>query len=92
MPIITEPEAELSLELLEPQGLEVITGDSRIQLVGSTRIDALVTVNDSVVEPDVGGLFAFGVDLEEGPNIIEIVASISSGDQKDLVLVVVYSP
>ena len=78
--------------MLEPQGLEVITGDSRIQLVGSTRIDAVVTVNDTVVEPDVDGLFALGVDLEEGPNIIEIVASISSGDQQDLVLVVVYSP
>ena len=92
MPADAEPEPELTLELLEPGELEVITEESRIELVGSTRVDAIVTINETVVEPDGDGLFSLTVDLEEGPNIIEIVASVASGEQKDLVLVIIYIP
>ncbi len=91
-PAPADAESELTLELLEPEDLEVITEEPRIEIVGSTRIDAVVTINDTVVEPDGDGLFSLGVDLEEGPNLIEIVASVASGEQKDLVLVVVYLP
>ena len=91
-PVVAEPEPELILKLLAPEELEVITEDSRIELVGSTRLDAGVTINDTVVEPDSDGLFSLGVDLEEGPNLIEIIASVASGEQKDIVLVVVYIP
>lgn len=89
-PVAAEP--ELTLELLDPEDLEVITEEPVIEVVGSTRVDAVVTVNDTVVEPDGQGLFSLGVDLEEGPNLIEIVASVASGEQTDLVLVVVYLP
>ena len=92
MPADAEPEPGLTLELLEPGELEVITEEPSIELVGSTRVDAIVTINDTVVEPDGDGLFSLTVDLEEGPNIIEIVASVASGEQKDLVLVVIYIP
>ena len=91
-PADAEPEPELNLELLIPKELEIITQESRIFLVGSTRVDAVVTINDTEVEPDGDGLFSLGVDLEEGPNLIEIVASVASGEQKDLVLVVIYIP
>ena len=87
-----DAEPELTLELLVPEELEIITEESRIELVGSTRVDAIITINDTVVEPDGDGVFSLGVDLEEGPNIIEIVASVASGEQKDLVLVVIYIP
>ena len=87
-----DAEPELTLELLQPEDLEVITEQSRIELVGSTRVDAVVTINDTVVEPNGDGLFSLAVDLEEGPNLIEIVASVASGEQKDLVLVVIYLP
>ena len=92
VPADVEPGPELTLELLEPSDLEVITEQSRIVLMGSTRVDAIITINDTVVEPDGDGLFSLSVDLEEGPNIIEIVASVASGEQKDLVLVVIYIP
>ena len=87
-----DAEPELTLELLQPEELEVITEESTIELVGSTRVDAVVTINDTVVEPNGDGLFSLAVDLEEGPNLIEIVASVASGEQKDLVLVVIYLP
>ena len=55
-------------------------------------MDAVVTVNDTLVEPNIDGRFSLNVDLEVGPNIIEVVASVASGDQEDLVLVVIYLP
>ena len=87
-----DADSEFTLELLEPDDLEVITEESRIEVVGSTRVDAVITINDTVVEPDGDGLFSLGVDLEEGPNLIEIIASVASGEQLDLVLVVIYLP
>ena len=52
----------------------------------------MVTINDTVVEPDIDGEFSLDVPLEEGPNIIEVVASVASGEQMDLVLVAIYLP
>ena len=80
------------MQLLNPAEDEVISEDPSIEVVGRTRIDAMVTVNDSVVEPDVDGQFASTVQLEEGPNIIEVLASIATGEQLDRVLVVIYIP
>ena len=92
VPADAELEPGLTLELLEPEELEVITEESTIDIVGATRVDAIVTINDTVVEPDGDGIFSLSVDLEEGPNLIEIIASVASGEQKDLVLVVIYLP
>ena len=60
--------------------------------MGRTRVDAVVTVNDTVVDPDGEGQFSSMVELEEGPNIIEVVSSIANGEQLDMVLVVIYLP
>lgn len=89
-PAATEP--GLNLNLVSPENTEVITEEPSIEIVGATRVDAVVTINDTVVEPDGDGLFSLRVDLDEGPNLIEIVASVASGEQKDLVLVVIFLP
>ena len=89
-PVATEP--ELFLQLVNPESSEVITEEPSIEVVGRTRVDAVVTVNDTVVDPDGEGRFSSIVDLEEGPNVIELVSSIATGDQLDLVLVVIYLP
>ena len=85
-------EGELFLHLEQPEEFEVLTAESILEVVGRTRIDALVTINDTIVEPDIDGRFILDVDLEEDPNIIEIVASVASGEQKDLVVVAIYIP
>ena len=87
-PVATQ--GDLFLQLVNPPEVEVFVSESPINVVGRTRVDAVVSVNDTLVEPDIDGEFSLIVDLEEGPNIIEIVASVASGEQKDLVLVVVY--
>jgi len=64
----------------------------KLTLVGRTRVDAAISVNDSLVEPDLEGRFRQEVDLEIGANVIEIVVSVASGEQKGLVLTVIYLP
>ena len=82
-------DGDLFIQLVEPADLETISDEATFRVVGRTRIDAIVTVNDTIVERNIDGTFSLTVDLVEGPNIIEIVAS---GDQKDIVLVVIYLP
>ena len=89
-PVATE--AEFFLQLVDPVDLEVITEESPIAITGRTRVDAVITVNDTAVEPDGEGVFTSEVELEEGPNVVEIVSSVASGEQLDLVLVVIYTP
>ena len=89
-PVATE--GDLFLQLISPPELEVFTETGTLTVVGRTRVDAVVTINDSVVEPDIDGEFSLDVPLEEGPNIIEVVASVDSGEQLDLVLVAIYLP
>ena len=83
---------ELFLQMVEPVELEVFTDLGSMTVAGRTRVDAIVTINDTMVEPNIDGEFSLDVPLEEGPNIIEVVASVASGEQMDLVLVVIYLP
>ena len=89
-PVATE--GDLFLQLISPPELEVFTETGTLTVIGRTRVDAVVTINDSVVEPDIDGEFSLDVPLEEGPNIIEVVVSVDSGEQLDLVLVAIYLP
>ena len=83
-------EGNLFLQLIEPAETEVITGLPSLTVVGRTRVDAVVTIDDTWVEPNIDGEFALEVPLEEGPNIVEVVASVATGEQMDLVLVAIY--
>ena len=85
-------EGELFLQLVNPPEPEVFTDAGTLSVVGRTRVDAVVTINDTIVEPDIDGEFSLDVPLEEGPNIIEVVVSVASGEQMDLVLVAIYLP
>ena len=89
-PVATE--GELFLQLVEPTETEVFTDAGSLAVAGRTRVDAVVTINDSLVEPNIDGEFSLDVPLEEGPNIIEVVASVASGEQLDLVLVAIFLP
>lgn len=89
-PLATE--GEFFLQLVEPTEAEVFTDESSLKVIGRTRVDAVVTINDTLVEPSIDGVFSLDVGLEIGANIIEVVASVATGEQMDLVLVVVYLP
>ena len=80
------------LELETPDGLDSVVTQSSIAITARTRIDALVTVNQDPVEPDMDGRFSHEVQLNLGHNLVEILASTSEGEQKALILAVIYTP
>ncbi len=87
-----DPLGEFFLVVEEPAETDSIITESSIAVVGRTRLDAAVSVNDVFAIVDAEGRFSVDVDLEEGPNIIEVVASLETGEQFDQILVVIYSP
>jgi hypothetical protein len=61
-------------------------------IIGRSRIDAFVTINDQIVDVDENGRFTLDVQLEEGINIFEVVSSVSDSESLDEVLTVIYAP
>ena len=82
----------LFLQLDSPATSDMFVSESSLEIAGRTTVDALVSINDAVVEVDGDGRFVTAVDLEEGPNVVEVVASNAAGEQFDEVLLVIYEP
>lgn len=80
------------LEILSPEEDPTFAESSTFTVFGRTRVDAAVSVNDELVDVDQDGIIEAEVSLEEGPNVIEIVASISGGQEESAVLTVFYIP
>ena len=80
------------LEIIQPAEAEVVVDTPGFTVVGRTRADAVVSVNDTLLEPGVDGRFSLDLVLDVGPTVIEVVASIATGEQLDEVLVAIYAP
>ncbi len=80
------------LHISEPEDGEAFVSTSTFDVVGRTSVDALVSVNDEFPEVAVDGTFTPTVTLEEGPNIVEVVASTAAGDESSIVLLIIYEP
>jgi Glucodextranase, domain B len=85
----------LFLEITQPvDGAQVST--SAVLVTGKTIKDAVVSASaDDVVEianVDQNGNFSVTVNLEEGPNIIEVIASDQQGNEKSSNIAVIYLP
>jgi hypothetical protein len=52
----------------------------------------VVSVNDEILIAGADGLFQVAVALEEGPNLIEVVASDALGSETAFDLLVTYQP
>ena len=61
-------------------------------IVGLTRVDAAVTVDDEFLEVDENGRFEITVQLTEGPNFIEVVASVGAGEEEFAILIISFEP
>ena len=80
------------MRVTEPASTEVITDGTNIEVRGRTRVDAVVSINDTIVQPDSTGTFWWVVGLDPGVNTIEVIASVLSGEQEWVVLTVVSVP
>lgn len=88
---LVDPTAGLPFTLLYPlDGQEV--SEPSITVLGVTLPDAVVGVNDIPAEVDGSGIFSVAVDLEEGPNLLEVVAADFEGNVRFQTSVVFYLP
>jgi hypothetical protein len=67
----------------------IFVTEPTVTLVGRTRIDAAVTVDDTFLEVDDDGQFEITLELEEGFRIVEVVASVSDAEDS-IVLTIAY--
>ncbi len=63
-----------------------------IAVAGQSSPGAVVSVNAELADIDAEGNFRYTAHLDEGPNILEIVASDDSGKEASAVLRVIYEP
>lgn len=71
---------------------ETIVSVPSIAIVGQTTPGAVVSVNGDLVDVDAAGRFQKTIQLDEGPSVIEIVASDLSGSEANVILSVIYEP
>jgi hypothetical protein len=91
-PTPTPAPTEFILQIEDPVDAEPITSSATLTVRGRTRADAAITVNDTFLTPDIDGIFSVDLTLEIGANIIEVVASIETGEELSAVLTVIYIP
>lgn len=85
------PTAGLPFTLLYPlDGLEV--SQPVLTVVGVTRPDAVIGVNEVPAEVEGSGIFTARVVLEEGANLLEVVAADFEGNVRFQTAVVFYLP
>ncbi|MCI0887531.1 MAG: hypothetical protein J4N30_04925 [Chloroflexi bacterium] len=83
---------ELFLEIISPAEEVVFVESPIFVLTARTVIDAAVSVNDDLLDVDEEGIVQTELTLEEGPNIVEVVVSLSGGQEKSAVLTIFYLP
>ncbi len=85
------PESGFFLTVTQPIDESIINAD-KVEVIGITVPSAVVSVNGNLAEVDEEGNFTMMVVLEEGPNLIEVIASDSEGNQESRTLVIIYAP
>lgn len=88
-------ETVFSLEISQPLNEAQVAADT-VVVIGRTAPNAVVSllVNEEIEIADVdqNGNFSVTITLEEGPNLIEVIASDQYGNEDSITLVVSYVP
>lgn len=91
-PKVTSPNyQEIPLEILSPKDQAFVSSD-RITVSGKTKPKSDVVVNDQEIKADNNGNFSTQVTLDEGENIIGIVAYDENGNYAEKEIIVTYEP
>ena len=79
------------LEVHSPFG-DTVVNSNLLQVSGRASPGASVSVNGRMTSRGEEGVFTIDLDLTEGPNLVEVIASGLSGDHKEAIFLVVYAP
>jgi len=80
----------LTLTIDSPQDQATVS-DPNMDVKGKVSEDAVLTINDEIYDLKAGE-FTQSVQLTEGLNAIQIVASDMAGNEVDLILTITYQP
>ena len=85
--------AELILEVNSPRDNTVVRLDT-ITVEGLSSPDATISVNGRLAIPAPYGRFSTDLSIaeEDNPLLIEVIATSISGERRDIVLTVIYTP
>jgi len=86
-----EPSGTLWLQVLSPQD-EAVVNTPQVDVIGSAPAGAVISVNDEILIVGDDGQFKTTVSLDEGPNLIEIIASDDNGNETSFILTIIYEP
>ena len=75
------------LKVTEPQDAANLN-TSTVTVKGQTKPGATVNVNDEVGVADASGNFSVAIELEDGPNAIDVIAVDDSGKEGEILLLV----
>ena len=77
--------------ILSPPDNAVVNAP-QVEIIGQTAPDVVLTFNDEIVVAGPDGAFTATVPLDEGPNLVQMVASDAEGDETTFELTVTYEP
>ena len=79
------------LYYLSPLDEDVVT-TPQVDVTGSAPAGTVISINDQILTVGIDGQFKTTVTLDEGPNLIEVVASDENGNEMTVLLTVTYEP
>lgn len=88
-PVLAQTSGALTVQVFSGADVEVNTPSYTV--TGKAPAGTVLTVNDDIALVDQSQAFAVPVGLDEGPNLIQIVASNTAGDEVDFMLTVTYT-
>jgi hypothetical protein len=83
--------AGLWLQVLAPLD-EAVVNTPQVDVTGSAPAGAVVSIDDEILIVGSDQQFKTTVMLDEGPNLIEVIASDESGNELSVLLTVTYEP
>ncbi|MBI4301101.1 MAG: hypothetical protein HY664_00660 [Chloroflexi bacterium] len=87
----TSKTGALFLDITQPEDESIVTSAS-VQVKGKTVSQAVVSINGELTEVDNSGRFTTTVALEEGPNLIDVIATDREGGEVQKSIVIIYAP
>jgi len=77
------------LTIREPADQSIVRA-SPVTIQGQAPPNAVVSINEGLVEVDANGIFSLRVALEEGANLFDIIATDEEGNEATVELIVFY--
>jgi hypothetical protein len=89
--VTIEAAGSIALQVISPLD-EAVVNTPQVDVIGTAPAGTVVSVNEEIILVDDDGRFTVIVTLEEGPNLIEILASDVNGNESSLLVSITYEP